>query len=142
VKTGSRSALMMVGMLFTLPLLASCTASPSDLSATVATDPITVTCKVTENGTYPNITLTTAAESSQINDPNIAISKVTFIFESIVKISVDATDSTVTAGNRVFKADLTTGQARFVTAVYYVDGVEVKRAISTGECPGFNIRSH
>ncbi len=131
--------LMMVGMLFALPLLTSCTASPSDLSATVATDPITVTCKVTQHGTYPNINFTTAAESSQINDPNTAISKVTFIFASIGNIAVDATASTVTAGNRVFKADLSTGQSKNVTAVYYVGTTEVKRATSAGDCAGFQM---
>lgn len=133
---------MMVGMLLALPLLASCTASPSDLSATVATDPMTVTCKVTQHGTYPNINFTAAAESSQINDPDTSISKVTFIFASIGNIAVDATVSTVTAGNRVFKADLTTGQAINVTAVYYVGTTEVKRATSDGDCPGFDIRRH
>lgn len=130
---------MMVGMLFALPLLTSCTASPSDLSATVASDPITVTCTVTQHGTYPNINFTTAAESSQINDPNTAISKVTFIFASTGNIAVDATASTVTAGNRVFKADLTTGQAKVVTAVYYVGTTEVKRATSAGDCTGFQM---
>ncbi len=130
---------MMVGVLFALPLLTSCTASPSDLSATVRTDPITVTCTVTQHGTYPNINFTTAAESSQINDPNTAISKVTFIFASTGNIAVDATASTVTAGNRAFKADLTTGQAKVVTAVYYVGTTEVKRATSDGDCAGFQM---
>ena len=130
---------MMVGMLFALPVLASCSASSSDLSATVASDPITVTCTVTQHGTYPNINFTTAADSSQINDTSTAISKVTFIFASTGNIAVDATVSTVTAGNRVFKADLTTGQAKVVTAVYYVGTTEVKRATSTGDCDGFQM---
>ena len=64
---------MMVGVLFALPLLTSCTASPSDLSATVATDPITVRCRTGS--------LTTSASATQIADPNASITKVRFTFD-------------------------------------------------------------
>lgn len=64
---------MMVGVLFALPLLTSCTASSSDLSATVATDPINFYCRT--NHYEANVAAT------QLDDPTTIIAMVRFTFE-------------------------------------------------------------
>ena len=64
---------MMVGVLFALPLLTSCTASPSDLSATVATDPINFWCRTNHYDANVNAT--------QLDDPSTIIAMVRFTFD-------------------------------------------------------------
>ena len=64
---------MMVGVLFALPRLTSCTASPSDLSATVATDPINVLCRTNHYDSY--------VDARQLEDPSTIIAMVRFTFD-------------------------------------------------------------